>query len=36
MRKAADLLRERFDHVSKVQTQEQGKVCVEKIARGSP
>ena len=29
MRKAADLLRERFDHVSKVMTQEQGKVCVE-------
>ena len=29
MRKAADLLRERFDHVSKVQTQEQGKVYVE-------
>jgi succinate-semialdehyde dehydrogenase/glutarate-semialdehyde dehydrogenase len=29
MRKAADLLRERADHVSKVQTQEQGKVYVE-------
>jgi succinate-semialdehyde dehydrogenase/glutarate-semialdehyde dehydrogenase len=29
MRKAADLLRERHDHVSKVQTQEQGKVYVE-------
>src|SRR5882672_11364831 len=29
MRKAADLLRERFDHVSKVMTQEQGKVYVE-------
>jgi succinate-semialdehyde dehydrogenase / glutarate-semialdehyde dehydrogenase len=32
MRKAADLLRERFDHVSKVQTQEQGKVYVESRA----
>jgi succinate-semialdehyde dehydrogenase/glutarate-semialdehyde dehydrogenase len=29
MRKAADLLRERHDHVSKVLTQEQGKVYVE-------
>src|SRR5262245_19489984 len=29
MRKAADLLRERHDHVSKVMTQEQGKVYVE-------
>jgi succinate-semialdehyde dehydrogenase/glutarate-semialdehyde dehydrogenase len=29
MRKAADLLRERADHVSKVQTQEQGKVYAE-------
>ncbi len=29
MRKAADLLRERYDHVSKVQTQEQGKVYGE-------
>jgi succinate-semialdehyde dehydrogenase/glutarate-semialdehyde dehydrogenase len=29
MRKAADLLRERADHVSKVQTQEQGKVYPE-------
>jgi succinate-semialdehyde dehydrogenase/glutarate-semialdehyde dehydrogenase len=29
MRKAADLLRERHDHVSKVQTQEQGKPYVE-------
>ncbi|MGC1465453.1 MAG: NAD-dependent succinate-semialdehyde dehydrogenase [Pseudolabrys sp.] len=29
MRKAADLLRERFDHIAKVQTQEQGKVYVE-------
>jgi len=29
MRKAADLLRERADHVSKVQTQEQGKPYVE-------
>ena len=29
MRKAADLLRERADYVSKVQTQEQGKVYVE-------
>jgi succinate-semialdehyde dehydrogenase/glutarate-semialdehyde dehydrogenase len=32
MRKAADLLRERFDHVSKVQTQEQGKVYGESRA----
>src|SRR3569833_977051 len=32
MRKAADLLRERFDHVAKVQTQEQGKVYVESRA----
>jgi len=32
MRKAADLLRERFDRVSKVQTQEQGKVYVESRA----
>jgi succinate-semialdehyde dehydrogenase/glutarate-semialdehyde dehydrogenase len=32
MRKAADLLRERFDHVSKVQTQEQGKVYLESRA----
>jgi succinate-semialdehyde dehydrogenase / glutarate-semialdehyde dehydrogenase len=32
MRKAADLLRERHDHVSKVQTQEQGKVYVESRA----
>ena len=32
MRKAADLLRERYDHVSKVQTQEQGKVYVESRA----
>jgi succinate-semialdehyde dehydrogenase/glutarate-semialdehyde dehydrogenase len=32
MRKAADLLRERADHVSKVQTQEQGKVYVESRA----
>jgi hypothetical protein len=32
MRKAADLLRERFDHVSKVMTQEQGKVYVESRA----
>ena len=29
MRKAADLLRERYDHVSKVMTQEQGKPYVE-------
>ncbi|MBV9347505.1 MAG: NAD-dependent succinate-semialdehyde dehydrogenase [Pseudolabrys sp.] len=29
MRKAADLLRERHDHVAKVQTQEQGKVYPE-------
>ena len=28
MRKAADLVRERYDHISKVQTQEQGKVYV--------
>src|SRR5580765_6577448 len=32
MRKAADLLRERYDHVSKVMTQEQGKVYVESRA----
>jgi len=32
MRKAADLLRERYDHVSKVQTQEQGKVYAESRA----
>src|SRR6476660_1231065 len=32
MRKAADLLRERFDHVAKVMTQEQGKVYVESRA----
>src|SRR5450432_3470151 len=32
MRKAADLLRERFDHVSKVQTQEQGKAYAESRA----
>ncbi|HET7848215.1 MAG TPA: aldehyde dehydrogenase family protein, partial [Pseudolabrys sp.] len=32
MRKAADLLRERYDHVAKVQTQEQGKVYVESRA----
>ena len=32
MRKAADLLRERYDHVSKVQTQEQGKAYVESRA----
>ena len=32
MRKAADLLRERHDHVSKVQTQEQGKVYPESRA----
>ena len=32
MRKAADLLRERYDHVSKVQTQEQGKVYGESRA----
>ena len=32
MRKAADLLRERHDHVAKVQTQEQGKVYVESRA----
>ena len=29
MRKAADLVRERYDHISKVQTQEQGKPYVE-------
>jgi succinate-semialdehyde dehydrogenase/glutarate-semialdehyde dehydrogenase len=32
MRKAADLLRERHDHVAKVQTQEQGKVYLESRA----
>ena len=32
MRKAADLVRERYDHISKVQTQEQGKVYVESRA----
>src|SRR5471030_3096198 len=32
MRKAADLLRQRYDHVSKVQTQEQGKAYVESRA----
>ncbi len=32
MRKAAELLRERYDHVSKVQTQEQGKVYGESRA----
>jgi succinate-semialdehyde dehydrogenase/glutarate-semialdehyde dehydrogenase len=32
MRKAADLLRERNDHVAKVQTQEQGKVYLESRA----
>jgi succinate-semialdehyde dehydrogenase/glutarate-semialdehyde dehydrogenase len=32
MRKAADLVRERCDHISKVQTQEQGKVYVESRA----
>jgi len=32
MRKAADLLRERHDHVAKVQTQEQGKAYVESRA----
>ena len=32
MRAAADLLRERYDHVSKVQTQEQGKVYPESRA----
>jgi succinate-semialdehyde dehydrogenase/glutarate-semialdehyde dehydrogenase len=32
MRKAADLLRERYDHIAKVQTQEQGKVYVESRA----
>ena len=32
LRKAADLVRERYDHISKVQTQEQGKVYVESRA----
>jgi succinate-semialdehyde dehydrogenase / glutarate-semialdehyde dehydrogenase len=32
MRKAADLVRERFDHISTVQTQEQGKVYAESRA----
>jgi len=32
MRKAADLVRERYDHISKVQTQEQGKVYAESRA----
>jgi succinate-semialdehyde dehydrogenase/glutarate-semialdehyde dehydrogenase len=32
LRKAADLLRERHDHVAKVQTQEQGKAYVESRA----
>ena len=32
MRKAADLLRERHDHISKMQTQEQGKVFAESRA----
>jgi succinate-semialdehyde dehydrogenase/glutarate-semialdehyde dehydrogenase len=32
MRKAADLVRERYDHISKVQTQEQGKAYVESRA----
>jgi succinate-semialdehyde dehydrogenase/glutarate-semialdehyde dehydrogenase len=32
MRKAADLVRERHDHISKVQTQEQGKVYAESRA----
>jgi succinate-semialdehyde dehydrogenase/glutarate-semialdehyde dehydrogenase len=32
MRKAADLVRERFDHISKVQTQEQGKAYAESRA----
>jgi len=32
MRKAADLLRERHDHISKMQTQEQGKVLAESRA----
>ena len=32
MRKAADLLRERYDHVAKVQTQEQGKSYAESRA----
>jgi succinate-semialdehyde dehydrogenase/glutarate-semialdehyde dehydrogenase len=32
MRRAAELLRERYDHVSKVQTQEQGKVYGESRA----
>ena len=35
MRKAADLLRERHDHVAKVQTQEQGKVYLEFARRGA-
>src|SRR6185369_9735737 len=32
LRKAADLVRERFDHIAKVQTQEQGKPYVESRA----
>ena len=32
MRKAADLVRERYDHISKVQTQEQGKAYAESRA----
>src|SRR5450830_804632 len=32
MRKAAELVRERYDHISKVQTQEQGKVYAESRA----
>src|SRR3974390_2337242 len=32
MRKAADLVRERYDHISKVQTQEQGKPYPESRA----
>src|SRR6202158_973718 len=32
MRKAADLVRDRFDHISKVQTQEQGKAYPESRA----
>jgi succinate-semialdehyde dehydrogenase/glutarate-semialdehyde dehydrogenase len=32
MRKAADLVRERYDHISKVQTQEQGKSYAESRA----
>ena len=32
LRKAADLVRERHDHISKVMTQEQGKVYVESRA----